>query len=110
VDFDQLKKKVEGAGFFVAKFEASVNFDHLNVSNDAHVELFGKMFHFLNVGNQQLNNAVNIRIIDKGFVTSKEFKKNARYTQMECYQTGVMGSCCKKNGKAEGVRIYHVTI
>jgi len=110
VDFDQLKKKVEGAGFFVAQFEASVNLDHLNVSNDAHVELFGKMFHFMNVVNQQLNDVVTLKVIDKGFVTSKEFKKNAKYTQMDCYKTGLMGSCCMQKLKSDGVRIYHVTI
>jgi len=110
VNFDQLKKKVEAAGFFVAKFEANVNFDYLNVSDEFHVELFGTMFHFMNVGNRILNSETTIRVIDKGFITSKEFKKNSKYTKRECYQTGVMGSCCKQNAKSEAVRIYHVTI
>ena len=110
VNFDQLKKKVEAAGFFVAKFEANVNFDHLNVSDESHVELFGTMFHFMNVGERKLNNETVVRVIDKGFVTQKEFKKNSKYTTMGCYQTGVMGRCCKQNVKSEGVRIYHVTI
>lgn len=110
VNFDQLKKKVEAAGFFVAKFEVNVNFDHLNVSDESHVALFGTMFHFMNVGNRTLDKETTIRIIDKGFVTNKEFKKNSKYTKMECYQSGIMGSCCKQNGKSEGIRIYHVSI
>jgi copper chaperone CopZ len=109
VDFDQLKKKVEDAGFFVAKMEVSILMNDLEVANDTHVEIENTMFHFMNVSNQKLTGEKTIQIIDKGFLTDKIYKKNAKFTEMDCYKTGYMGSCCKKN-KPTGTRIYHVTI
>ena len=110
ISFDLLKKKVEDAGFFVAKMEVELNVSNVKVSNDEHIELNGMMFHFLNVGDKLLNGSQVFRILDKGFVTSKEYKKNQKYTKMECYHTGVMGACCNKNNKTMGTRIYHVTV
>jgi len=49
-------------------------------------------------------------VVDKGYVSAKEFKKNQLYTSMECYKTGVAGDCCTKAGTAKGSRIFHVTI
>lgn len=110
VDFDKLKKKVEDAGFFVASFYATIHFDNTVVANDAHVIVNGTTFHFLNIKDQSLNGDVTLRVLDKGFVTAKEYKKNAQYTTMNCYQTGVAGSCCTKANLTKGTRIYHVTI
>lgn len=110
VSFDELKKKVEDAGFFIAKLEATINFDHATISNDTHLEWNGIMYHFLNVGNKIITGETVVQILDKGFVTSKEYKRNAKYTQMECYKTGYMGSCCNKKAPAITTRIYHVTI
>ena len=100
VDLDELKKKVEGAGFSVARFTATVNFDHVTVANDEQLVVDGTAFHFLNVNYQVINGDKALRVLDKGFVTAKEYKKNSVYTKMECYKTGVMG----------GKRIFHVTI
>jgi copper chaperone CopZ len=110
VDFDKLKKKVEDAGFFVAGFTAVVHFNNVAISNDEHVIVDGTIYHFLNVKDQTLNGDETIHIIDKGFVTAKEYKKNAAYTTLDCYKTGVVGSCCTKEGLVKGSRIYHVTI
>ncbi len=109
VDFDQLKKKVEDAGFFVAKMEVSILMNDVEVANDTHVEIENTMFHFMNVSNQKLSGEKIIQIIDKGYLTDKVYKKNAKYTNMDCYKTGYMGNCCKKP-KPSGTRIYHVTI
>ena len=110
ISFDLLKKKVEGAGFFVAKMEVEMLVNNLKVSNDEHLELNGIMYHFLNVGDKLLNATQVFRILDKGFVSSKEYKKNGKYTKMDCYHTGIMGACCNKNDKTNGTRIYHVTV
>jgi len=109
VDFDQLKKKVEEAGFFVAKMDVSVMLNDVEVANDTHIEIENTMFHFMNVSNQKLTGEKTIQIIDKGYLTDKMYKKNNKYTNMDCYKTGYMGSCCKKS-KPSGTRIYHVTI
>ena len=109
-DFDKLKMKVEDAGFSVAKFTAIVHFDHVAVVNDNHVVIGQTVYHFLNVNDQTLNGDKAIRLLDKGFVSSKEYKKNSNLTKMECYKTGVAGPCCAKDHLPVGKRIFHVTI
>ena len=110
VNFDELKKKVEDAGFAVAGLTASVDFENVAVTNDEHVTVNGMVFHFLNVQDQTLSGTKTIKVIDKGFVSAKDYKKNGKYTKMECYKTGTAGSCCVKGGLAAGTRIFHVTI
>ena len=110
VNFDQLKKKVEDAGFFVAKFEIEMNFNDLQISNDAHVEANGMLLHFLNVPNRTLSGNAKIRLLDKGFVSAKEYKKNGVFTKMQCYKTGLTSSCCNQKNKSSGLRIYHATL
>jgi copper chaperone CopZ len=109
VDFDLLKKKVEDAGFFVAQMDVSIMLNDVEIANDTHVEIDNTMFHFMNVPQQKLSGEKIIQIIDKGYLTDKVYKKNNKYTNMNCYKTGYMESCCKKN-KPGGTRIYHVTI
>ena len=110
VNFDDLKLKVEDAGFSVASLTATVDFENTSITNDAHINVDGMVFHFLNVNDQTLSGIQTIKVIDKGFVSAKDYKKNGKYTKMECYKTGMAGSCCTKAGLAAGTRIYHVTI
>ena len=110
VNFDDLKKKVEDAGFFVAKLTANVNFKDQAIENDGHTKIGGLTLHFLKVKDQTLNGVKTIQVLDKGYVSAKDFKKNEAFTKMDCYKTGVAGSCCAKQGLASGSRIYHVTI
>ncbi len=100
IDFDKLKGKVEGAGFFVAKFTVIIHVEQLAVSNDTHVNVGTDVFHFLNVKDKVLTGEQTFRILDKGFVSAKEYKKNSSLTKMVCYKSG------EENGK----RIFHVTI
>lgn len=100
IDFDKLKKKVEDAGFFVASFTANIQFDNVAIANDTHVNVGANDFHFLNVKDQTLSGNKTIKILDKGFIPAKEYKKNGSLTKMSCYKTG------EENGK----RIFHVTI
>jgi copper chaperone CopZ len=110
INFDELKKKVEDAGFFVANMSAVVNFNNQSVQKDQHINYEGMTLHVLNASGQVLNGERTIRIMDKGYVAAKTFKKNQLYTKMDCYKTGVAAACCTKDGLAAGSRIYHVTI
>jgi len=110
VNFDELKKKVEDAGFFVANLSARVQFNNLQVQKDEHVNYEGMTMHFLNANGQVLNGEQTIQVVDKGYVAAKAFKKNQLITKMDCYKTGVAGSCCTKEGLPAGSRIFHVTI
>jgi copper chaperone CopZ len=109
-NFDKVKSKVEDAGFFVAKMNATVLFNNIEITNDRHLVMGNNTFHFLNVNQQKLNGLQEIKLLDKGFVTKKDFKKNTNLTKMECYKTGVAASCCVKDGIVLGQRIYHITI
>jgi copper chaperone CopZ len=100
VDIDQIKQKVDEAGFSVAKLVLTASFNHVAVQNDAHIDYHGSTFHFINAKDQVLSGDKDITVIDKEFVSAKQFKKFSTQTTMPCYHTGVMGS----------QRIYHVTI
>ena len=110
VDFDQLKKKVEDAGFFLANLSAKFDFKNVVIKNDSHTVINGMTFHFLHSTDQILNGSRTIRLLDKGFVTAKEYKKNGQFTLMECYKTGKAGTCCAKDGLVIGTRVFHVTM
>jgi copper chaperone CopZ len=77
VDFDQLKKKVEDAGFFVSNFIATINFNSIEVKPNEPVKLGDKTFHFVGIKTGSLNGEMPVKILNKGFVSSKEFKKNS---------------------------------
>lgn len=110
VNFDLIRKKVEDAGFFVARMEALMSFNQIKVESDSHVTVAGMVLHFLNSKSQLLNGEHTVRVLDKGFVTAKEFKKGERFTGMACYKTGVAGGCCSSFGLKPGTRIYHISI
>lgn len=76
VDFDKLKMKVEDAGFTVASFIAFVNFNNTLVKENEPVKVGDKTFYILNAKEKSLNGAKQVRIVDKGFVSTKDFKKN----------------------------------
>ncbi len=99
-DFDKLKDKVEDAGFFVAGFTVTYHFENLAVSGDDHVTAGNYVFHFLNAKSGVLTGDKTIRLLDKGFVSAKEFKKNSSLTKKACYKE------TSENGK----RVFHVTI
>jgi copper chaperone CopZ len=80
VDFDKLKKKVEDAGFTVANFIATVNFNNVPVKSNQPIKIGDKTFYIINSKDQSLNGAKQVRIVDKGFVSNKEYKKNAHVT------------------------------
>lgn len=110
VDIDAIKAAVQDAGFSVAKLKMTGNFNNVNIENDGHVAINGRTFHFLSVSGQSLNGEKTLTIVDKDFLTAKEFKKFSKATSMSCVQTGKAAGCCKKEGIAENTRIYHVTI
>jgi copper chaperone CopZ len=75
VDFGQIKKKVQDAGFSVAMLKSTFHFDNLKIENDTHFNYQNMLFNFINVQPQILTGEVAIKIIDKGFVSDKEYKK-----------------------------------
>lgn len=76
VDFDMIKKKVEGAGFFVSGFVATIYFNNVKVSNGQPITIADKTFYFVNTSDQALNGLKQVKVLDKGFVSAKEYKRS----------------------------------
>jgi copper chaperone CopZ len=93
IDFDKLKSKVEGAGFFVSGFIATVHFDNVQLKPGEPVTIGDNTFRLVNAKDLVLNGDKALRIIDKGFVSSKEYKKNALAI-----------------ADTKGIKVYHATI
>jgi len=108
VDIDEIRKAVEDAGFGIGSLKLTGNFKELKIGEDMHVQVGDTHFHFLNTGSRVLDGEQTITVVDKNFLTAKQFKKISHTANMECIQTGKAASCCK--GVAAGTRIYHVTI
>ena len=114
VDFDAISKKVQDAGFSVAKCWVLVDLHDLSLHNDEHIVLGGLNMHFLNIKSQTLNGRNRLHIINHNFVQPKEYKRLSMLTGMACYKTGTMSSNCKPDKSLQAssgsTRIYHVTI
>lgn len=77
IDFDKLKKKVEDAGFFVSRFIATVHFDKVQAKGGEVLTVGDQAFQLVNFKDLVLDGDKTLKIIDKGFVSAKEYKKNA---------------------------------
>jgi copper chaperone CopZ len=95
VDFDQLRKKVEDAGFSVANFWVFTSFDNQKIGENEQLSVGGLNLRFVNVKDQTLNGEHKIKLVDKNFILAKEYRKYAR-------KIG--------ESQAGGERWYHVTI
>ena len=110
VDPDALKNAVEDAGFSVARLTMNGNFGNVTLQNDTHLKLGGKTFHFVDANGKTLHGNVSVKLVDKDFVSAKEFKKYKAATDLSCIETGKAAKCCAKDGIAHNARIYHVTL
>jgi copper chaperone CopZ len=110
VDLDALSKAVEDAGFSVAKFMVTAHVEDIIAEKDHHVKIGDAYFHFLNAADQHLSGETNFTIVDKNFVSAKEFKKYSSLTKMPCMQTGRAAKCCTSDAVPEQARIYHAII
>ncbi len=77
VDFNQIRKKVEDAGFSVAMLNVTYQFDNLKIDNGTQFSYNNSQFLFINVTPKTLNGEAIFRIMDKGFLNAKEYKKYA---------------------------------
>lgn len=109
-DFDVLKKAVEDAGFSVASLKITGSFSDVSVDKDKHIKLDGKNFHFVSNSNKVLNGEQTFTIVDKDFLSARDYKKYSAATKLECIKTGKAENCCVKDGIHTEERVYHVII
>jgi copper chaperone CopZ len=109
-DFDALSAAVEDAGFSIAKLKVVTEVNNVIAGKDNHVKIGDKYFHFMNGKGETLSGATTFTIVDKSFVTEKEFKKYSGASKMACVKTGKAEDCCKQANVSEDARVYHVII
>ncbi len=102
VNPDDLSKAVMAAGFSISNLSLVCNFSSIAIENGTQVQLNNKTFHFLSLQKHLYNGDTQITLIDKSFLTPKEFKKYTQNNQLNCLQSGL------KSDKVS--REYHVTI
>jgi len=110
VSIDLLKDAVEDAGFSVGSLKMTGNFNQVIIQTDHHIKIGNAYFHFLEASKQSLNGENTITIVDKNFVTAKQFKKKSSLSKMACVQTGKAENCCSKDGVPANTRVYHAII
>ncbi len=108
VDIDELEKAVEDAGFSVGSLRITGSFSNLQVGADHHVRIGKQYFHILDKKLAIVNGEKTFQVVDRNFVSAKQFRKISAGETMECVKTGKAGACCADAGIAPGTRIYHV--
>jgi copper chaperone CopZ len=85
-----LKEKVEKAGFFVGSMIVTMSFENVEVSDNYTIEKDGFSMVFVETKTKVLHGETKAKIMDKGFVTQKEFKKLSK--SLSKYQTYIAGN------------------
>lgn len=109
VDLDALSGAVEDAGFSVAMLAVTAKVAPQKLEKDKHITIGDQTFHFLNAKGQTLSETATFKVVDKSFVSEKEFKKVSGLSAMTCVKTGKMETCCTKT-PAAAARVYHVML
>ncbi len=104
VNYDEISKKVQDAGFSVGALAATINFNNAKVDDNGQTIVNGKVYRFVNLKNKILNGATKVTLIDKGFLSNSTFKKKAATIKLDSYDSGSM----VLNGKK--TRVYHLSI
>lgn len=110
INFDLIRKKVEDAGFTVGSLILTAEFSNTKVSNNQLVMLGGQVLHFVGVENQLLNGEQQIKIINKYFVSLKDYKKYQALSKSDVLKTEKAGANGKELGTGAETRVYNVTI
>src|SRR4051812_29159299 len=74
VDFDKIKKKVEDAGFSVSGFVATIYFNNVQLKDNQPITIGDHTLFFVDLQDRSLNGAKQVKILDKGFISAKEYK------------------------------------
>jgi len=99
VDFDALSRAVVDAGFSVAQLQVTSVFNGVKAKKGVQIEVDGKAIQFINGNDQLLNGEKTFNIVDKNFVSAKEFKKYSA-SAGKTYESGFV----------DGKRVYHAIL
>ena len=92
IDFNKMRRKVEDAGFSVSAFVATIYFANVNIKANQPITIGNNTLVFAELNDLSLNGVKQVKLLDKGFVASKEYKRN------------VVGAVSHNSG------LYHVSL
>ena len=76
IDFDRVRRKVEDAGFFVSAFYATIRFSNQELKSGQPVKAGANNLLFVNNKETMLNGETTVRVLNKGFVSAREYRNN----------------------------------
>lgn len=87
-DLNLIKEKVEDAGFSVGSLILTMKLQNITVENDFQYSLDGILYHFIDTKKKTLTDIGRFKVLDKGFMSEKEFKKYEKVaSKYPCYNT-----------------------
>ncbi|MBL0232935.1 MAG: heavy-metal-associated domain-containing protein [Chitinophagaceae bacterium] len=87
VEIEALRKAVEDAGFFIAGLQLTGIFRELKIASEDKLRMGKNELRFLEISKQTLDGEKTIRVLNKEYVTAKEFKKLDAATRARLLQS-----------------------
>lgn len=109
-DIDAIREAVEDAGFSVGGLQLTGVFNESSLDKENLVKLGDLYFHIVNGAGKTLNGETVVSVVDKDFVSEKEYKKLSREGRLSCVKDGKATDACNREGVSAGTRVYHVMI
>ncbi len=75
---ETLKLSVEKAGFFVGSMVVTMALDNFKIEDNLTLKKGNDNFVFIDVKSKILNGETKFKVVDKGFVTQKEYRKTLK--------------------------------
>lgn len=101
-DLKLVRSKVEDAGFSVGSLVLSMMFDKVDVYDNYHYTVGEITYHFMDTQKQVLSGVQDVKVIDRGFISEKQYKKFLKIaSKYPCYKTGRMDKV---------KTLYHLTV
>ena len=82
VNVGSLKKKVEDAGFSVGQLIVTMKINNQKAENNATFTQNNIRYTFMDIKPKVLNGEVKVKIMNKGFVTAKEYKQLVKLAKL----------------------------
>ena len=73
-----LKESIQKAGFFVGSMLITMNFDNQKIADNSNIKKENLNLIFIDTEAKILNGLTRFKVLDKGYLVMKDFKKNAK--------------------------------
>lgn len=104
VNLDQIRDKVQDAGFSIGQLSATINFNQTVIDSSGLAQTGNTVFRFTNAKSKTLDGPVTAKVLDKDFISSPAFKKNVAQLKLDSYHSG------RGTVKGRETRIVHLSI